>query len=270
MTRFIKELSGYSGCHIHLYEDERGLFVRKLSGSESYNKRLEEQIKKQSAFSHPVLKAPKVFRIGYNAGCFYADMEYVAGKTVADMIRDHEYEDASKAIEDVLTLFTVEGDVQTNAEPLVKKLYSMCDALKGFSHEEICQRTLADLLKYTWTTYPAKCHGDLTLENMLVKDGTVYLIDFLDVFHECLEVDMAKLLQDIACGWSFRHTGLCTEASDFLKQCEGRINETYEALTNDKSQNLKAMLQLTLLRIYPYLKDTATKAFLDTQLTKML
>ncbi len=270
MSTFIKELSGYSGCHIHLYDDNGKLFVRKLSGSEAYNQRLERQIVKQAAFRHHILRAPQVYRTGYIDGCFYADMEYIDGKTVADIIRDGDYQTAHKAICNVLTLFTPANTVLTNAHDVVKKVESMRNALNHFDFQEPCQQTLGKLCECTWSTHPSACHGDLTLENMLVKDGKVYLIDFLDAFHDCLEVDMAKMLQDLRCMWSFRHNPLDAAGRDFMNNCANQLLMLYKHITHADEKQLNMMLQLTLLRIYPYLKDDATKAFLDKELSTML
>lgn len=270
MSKFIKSLSGYSGCHIHLYDDNGKLFVRKLSGSANYNKRLERQIIKQASFRHHILRAPKVYRTGYIDGCFYADMEYIDGKTVANLICDEEYEAAQDAIYRVFTLFTPVNTVLTNAHDVSQKLASMHDTLHAFAVQEPCQQTLDALLQHTWQTHPATCHGDLTLENILVKDGQVYLIDFLDTFHDCIEADMAKMMQDLCCMWSFRHHTLHEAGTLLLKECAAHLEAQYCKITHSDVKQLKAMLQLTLLRIYPYLKDDATKAFLDNQLLTLL
>ena len=50
------------------------------------------------------------------------------------------------------------------------------------------------------------CHGDLTLENMVVgEDGTICVIDLLDPPFEHWWNDVAKLHQDLAGGWFLRH-----------------------------------------------------------------
>lgn len=270
MSTFVKTLSGYSGCHIHLYNDGGKLFVRKLSGSKEYNKRLERQIVKQAAFKHPTLRAPQVYKTGYINGCFYADMEYIEGETVASLVRNGKYDIARKAIYSVLTLFVPTNTVLTNANDVIGKIESMHDALKCFDETEWCQKTLSVLETHTWETHPSACHGDLTLENMLVKNGNVYLIDFLDTFHDCLEADMAKMLQDLCCMWSFRHETLSTDGILFLQECAHHVKMLYRKITNSDEKQLQAMLQLTLLRIYPYLKDKKTKLFLDTELQVLL
>lgn len=50
----------------------------------------------------------------------------------------------------------------------------------------------------------SECHGDMTLENMIIQDGEIYLIDFLDSFYNSWLIDVAKILQDADVLWSYR------------------------------------------------------------------
>lgn len=266
MSTFVRELSGHSGCYIYLYKGDDGYFVRKLSGSQEYNKRLERQIVKQAAFKHPILRAPKVYSTGYIDGYYYADMEYIDGKTVSALISEGEYHEAGKALYNIMTMFDAPKTTLYNAQDVIDKVASMHGALSKFSQDEYCRQILARLDEHQWETHPATCHGDLTLENMLVKDGEVYLIDFLDSFHDCLEADIAKLLQDLLCMWSFRYHPLDEKGVQFVHERAKAIIAVYASITTSSTLQLDAMLQLTLLRIYPYIKDDVTKEFLDTTL----
>lgn len=58
-----------------------------------------------------------------------------------------------------------------------------------------------------------KCHGDLTLSNLLVQERfardsepTIVVIDFLDSFIESPLADLAKMAQDLLYGWTLRLT----------------------------------------------------------------
>lgn len=270
MIEFIKLLSGYSGCHVHLYKKDNKYFVRKISGSTEYNKRLERQIVKQASFKHPVIRAPQVYKTGYINGYFYADMEYIDGKTIAEIIRQKDYLEADKAIYNVITLFAPTNTVLINAQDIVSKISDIHTMLCKFDDTELCKKALQQLNNHTWETHPIACHGDLTLENILVKDGTVYLVDFLDTFHDCLEIDIAKLLQDLLCMWSFRYSDLAQEDIDFLQICSENIINLYTKITGSSIDQIYAMLKLTLLRIYPYIKDNETKMFLDKKLEDLL
>lgn len=270
MSTFVKTLSGYSGCQIHVYENNGKPFVRKISGDKSYNARLERQIIKQASFKHDTLRTPQIYATGYINGCFYADMEYIDGRTVSSLVQNEEYELAQHAIYTVFTLFTPTQIALNDAQDITHKLFTLQEALHAFESQEVCQKTLNTLMEHAWRTHPATCHGDLTLENILVKDKHVYLIDFLDIFHDCMEADMAKMLQDLSCMWSFRHCPLNDVGVSFLRECASNLMSHYTKITHADIKQLTAMLQLTLLRIYPYLKDEPTKTFLDKQLSALL
>ena len=52
-----------------------------------------------------------------------------------------------------------------------------------------------------------RCHGDLTLSNLLVQehlDDRLVIIDFLDSFVESPLADLAKICQDLFYGWTLR------------------------------------------------------------------
>ena len=69
--------TGLSGCKLELICSN---ILRKHSSSESYNKRLELQVKKQELFSNQVFRnveTPKVLRKEDS----YFDMEYVTGRS---------------------------------------------------------------------------------------------------------------------------------------------------------------------------------------------
>ncbi len=271
-------LTGYSGCRVELHTNGDAEFVRKISASEEYNSRLQAQIVKQKFFAHPTLKTPAILNEGYLDGLYYADMEYIPGKTVAALIRNQEYTLARMALRKVMELFptpTMMEDVEPmkNSKEITQKLKELKKSLSKYSVDEPCRQVLTKLEDVQWRTYyhpECEVHGDLTLENILVYENDVYLVDFLDVFHKSMETDMAKLLQDLACGWSFRREGLPTDAIKFLKESEGRLYASHWMRTGNEPTTLESMLALTLLRIYPYLKDEATKEFLDRQLKTML
>ena len=62
------------------------------------------------------------------------------------------------------------------------------------------------------------CHGDLTLENMVIdRDGRIWLIDLLDSPLEHHWQDVAKLHQDLTGGWYLRRVApIARSALDFV------------------------------------------------------
>jgi thiamine kinase-like enzyme len=117
------------------------------------------------------------------------------------------------------------------------------------------------------------CHGDLTLENIIVghkpdkyiksSARVLHLIDFLDSFIDTPYVDIATVLQDSLCHWSYRYKELDEEQERYLK------NFTHEFLINvngSHRENMKLILGFLLFKIYrivPYAKDDVTKRWCE-------
>ena len=117
------------------------------------------------------------------------------------------------------------------------------------------------------------CHGDLTLENIIVghkperyiksSARVLHLIDFLDSFIDTPYVDIATVLQDSLCHWSYRYKELDEEQERYLK------NFTHEFLINVNGslrENMKLILGFLLFKIYrivPYAKDDVTKRWCE-------
>ena len=265
-----KPLSGYSGCSLRLMQRDGTLFVRKTAGNAGYNDRLMAQMEKQKAFDHPILRSPKVYGEGVEDGLAYFDMEYINGPTLADLIAEGKVVEASSAVQQVTTLFPISSIPETDDKGVRKKLDCLSKKLEKYDCAEVCIRALNSLYDHAWRLHALKAHGDLTFQNILVSGGNVYLIDFLDGFADCVEADMAKILQDTVCLWAFRGKTLPRASERFLEACSRHVYSVYRAATNCGTDQLCATLILALLRIYPYLKDRYTKDFLDIRLERLL
>ena len=114
------------------------------------------------------------------------------------------------------------------------------------------------------------CHGDLTLSNVIYRPGVgLVLIDFLETFIESPLQDIAKLKQDLMYGWSFR---FCSESVKIKSKifC-GYINKRLEELIDDKYKNeIMVFSLMSLLRIFPYVKDQETIKWLEQSLDHLL
>ena len=215
-------LKGHSGCTLELINKNT---VRKTSRSLEYNLRLATQIEKQRKFSHSTLRTPNVIATGTNYGLFFCDMEYIRGVSFQDYCSVSSYSDVKNLFTKLLI-----SDKQT--EDKTQDIYKKCLSLREFPMD-----TLSEV---SWDIPVGDCHGDLTFENILVRDGELYVIDFLDSFVESSLIDQSKLMQDTFCAWSFRE-------KDYIPW-----HHLY--LLNDKIQNKRnyILLLIHLYRILPY------------------
>tara|TARA_B100000287_G_C20545022_1_gene746199 strand:- start:247 stop:1023 length:777 start_codon:yes stop_codon:yes gene_type:complete len=257
--KVIKELKGNSGCGVFLIEDEeRGLVVRKIAGSSLYSARLEQQYFKQKSFSHNLVKAPKIFKSGVDDDLFYFDMEYVKGESFHNFISTHTPAESLTILKSIFSIYKSNGNMEAT-EIINRKIDSLI-ILSGYN----------SLLRYCshfdWSGIPqSDCHGDLSLENIIIKNNTPYLIDFLDSFIDTNLIDISKVFSDLMFGWSWRKKNNFPFVKNIIILQELQAN-----LTHAEKELHKRLICLHLLRALPYSKDALTKDFLKKSLDYFL
>ena len=72
--------------------------------------------------------------------------------------------------------------------------------------EPVINKALYFLENHDWSIMkPSLCHGDMTLENIIIKKVIVYIIlIFWDSFYDSWFLDVGTLLQDVQVMWSYR------------------------------------------------------------------
>ena len=222
---------------------------------------------------------PAVLKEGFDSeGRFFFDMEYIQGVTLAEYIKTMEI----RKIRGLVTSL-VENMVPTepriaekNGEAAInrcflEKLDSLDASLSGMENPHL-MAAMKLLRKHHWCNVNASpCHGDLTLENIIVHNDRLYLIDFLDSFYDSWVMDMGTLLQDVQALWSYRKEPAISMNTvlrlmvfrDVLVDTVGAIDQKYQI-------EIYYALLLKLVRIYPYSKDYATRQFLDEKLDQVM
>lgn len=272
------DLGGHSGCKILLCEeDDNNVFVRKISSDAYYNKRLIIQAEKQKEFStthkNTSIKAPAVLSNGYtDQGLFYFDMEYVQGITMAEYMKNIEVGKVRSICETIVKNIVAKPDNQTEVDESVfqNKIHSLKDKLVA-KNNPIIDCALDMLKHHSWARFvKTTCHGDLTLENIIVKDGQLYVIDFLDSFYDSWIMDISTIMQDVQTMWSYRYQGE-VEINTTLRLMVFRdiLMETVKENAPDDYIEVYYALLLKLIRIFPYTKDETTYQFL-TEKTKSI
>ena len=116
-----------------------------------------------------------------------------------------------------------------------------------------------------------KCHGDLTLGNIIINSDSkkIILIDFLKTFNENPLQDICKLIQDLRLYWSSRRLN----KTDILRA--KIFCDNIKPFMNIKKKSLYKILDLemsmTLLRILPYVpkNDFVTIKWLESSYEKL-
>jgi hypothetical protein len=265
-------LKGNSGCKIEQQGDK---IIKSASGS--YVPRLREQAIKQKCATtwasgqRNQITGTKVLDINectVNGEPFISvTMPFIEGDTVAEeLLKCKGISTATDLAAFIMSNFAFNKVYesllifQRKCDDMVKKTPELQSELDEFMRE------FGPQLKELRAGY---CHGDLTLENIIVghkpdkyiksSARVLHLIDFLDSFIDTPYVDIATVLQDSLCHWSYRYKELDEEQKRYLK------NFTHEFLINVNGSlraNMKLILGFLLFKIYrivPYAKDDVTK-----------
>ena len=269
----VRVLKGHSGCSVSLCAANGRYFVRKLSASLQYNKRLRQQIDKQIRLMD-VIRVPHVLAQGHVDELLYFDMEFIAGQDFQSYALVRNLNDLSGLAERVMAAAKMLAATQQgvlDAGLFQAKLIDMGAQIRASpfypEQQPFLERMIAVLERADWSTIPrTQCHGDLTMENMLLmNDGSIAFIDTLDGPLESVWLDIAKLRQDLLSGWSLRSILWREETNRngrllhmfsryLLDEIEREIKTSFPTLI----PHLTALQTLQAARVLPYVQDAST------------
>ena len=282
------EVKGHSGCAIDVVREGTDLFVYKSSRDASYLDRLCNQAVKQreaaaQAFKH--IRVPAILDLRRTASEVSVKMEYVYSK---NFIEFFEQADASQ----ILSLSTalidfVESEIAMShvtvvpADVMTSKMESVAGrvaanaAINGDAEvAEIIARSRDLFAACGDMALPVgRCHGDLTFSNILFSGTNYYFIDFLDSFIEAPLMDIVKLRQDTAHGWSQL---MYTKRFDSVRQriVNDKIDEALDAHFRKKyawyARYYAPMQLMNFLRILQYAHDPHVISYLKTTISTLL
>jgi hypothetical protein len=270
----LRQLPGLSRADVLLVaRDDRHWFIRKAARDRESSARLRRQAVKQQQFAAEFadfIRTPRILDEGEVDGRYYFDMEFVRGTDGATFLRCSNYAQIanfSARICEYLTISATKRPLQENRTTPFDGLYAkLCEvqaAGGGLSQETLSNLFLSiGELRHLDGLQPTFCHGDLTLENMVIDErGAIWVVDLLDAPFEHYWQDIAKLHQDLAGEWYLmRHPPIAKCVLEFVSR---QVLEAAERLDPAYRSLHPLFVASTFIRIIPYTRDAETLRFIQ-------
>ncbi len=278
-------LIGHSGASVVLHNRGLHSFVRKTAASTAVSARLKAQADKQHSLWMLGMSFPRLLAQGLDeSGRATFDMEYLPGRTVADAVKDAATFDRRalvQAVARMMWLFRECRGAAISAARFLGKIDDIVVAAAGRPAADLNEiRGCAERLRACdWSDIPeSPCHGDLTLENILVaKERGIVFIDCDEPWVSSYWLDLGKLFQDVAGHWCIR--GLYDPQASTVRRTNAilkldRLAPEFRALAAEIDPALPARLPqlaaLNLFRVLPYARDDALPRFVCARIDRLL
>ncbi len=248
--------------------------MKKKSSEQSYNQRLYNQYLRQKNYTSTIFRCANVYQYSEDAdGRTYFTMDYINGKTVAEEMRTIELYRVPLLGDKFAALLPDAVVPNPGADNVFKnKIAILAGKICGKGSR--AKQALEELKSFDWSAASGSpCHGDLTLENMILRNGEIYLIDFLDSFYDSWAIDLAKILQDADLHWHYRYEGDLENNLKIRLHCL-KDSIVGAILAHDDGERLYStvyhVLLLNVLRIIPYCRDEITEEWIERQIDHVL
>jgi aminoglycoside phosphotransferase (APT) family kinase protein len=252
--------------------DDHRYFVRKTAHLPEVNERLQSQAARQRVFEtacEGTLRVPRVLDERVTDGLYSFDMEFVRGLDAATYLRQSSFAQVTAFAATLRRYLEVAARrppcAAAAAPSLFESFYAkVCEIHRkvGALDASILAPLFLGLERLAARGPSARtlCHGDFTLENILVDEsGGVWVVDLLDAPFEHYWLDVAKLHQDLAGGWYARHQKPVAPA--VLDHVSRQILETVSQLDPVYPDVHNLLVAVTFLRILPYAQTDDDRRF---------
>jgi aminoglycoside phosphotransferase len=269
-----------------LIEWPHGAIVRKQARDPAQNGRLRAQAQKL-AWAHAAgFRCPAVRDEGVDEGIYWFDMDYIPGESLANGLVSGRAIDWPQIVGQVAdALEQLRGGADTMLDPLAfaGKLADIQDRCAGRDvlqpMSERIGRAIVALAARDWTGVPAShCHGDMKLENILLRpDGSLMFIDFDVPEQSSYALDIGKIYQDLAGQWFLRQQILREPGSiDLLNarlslaRAASHFDAGLAAMLPGGRTRAAQFAAFHLMRTLPYATDGAVPGFVMGRVEALL
>jgi len=260
---------GYSGAEVIINSTENKVTKTALVGS-SILKYQHDVLQYLYIKLNENLRVPKVLGFSSRNGIDTLDLEIVRGVTLYHLFRSGDISRAKSVINtlwyswsdkllknDLITAsFTYLDLDKSNFQEKIKRIKNVASRM-GIAQEEsviICFKNVSYIENFS----PTYCHGDFTIENVIVSEDNLYLIDFIPSPFPCVEQDLSKLVQDGIAGWAGRLDSEGSFNFELFLVIDKLVRDS-ERMRIVNINTLQSLSFLTMLRILPYITNDSEK-----------
>lgn len=211
---------------------------------------------------------PKIYNYNKSAKLFYYDMEYINGPTLSLYLMSQPISETKVVIDNIIE-FIFNCKKNSNSKYNQSKFFDKIEDLQKniIFKENFFKKIFKILKKHNWKNVEkSSSHGDLSLENIIIKNENIKFIDLSDNFISSYKLDISKIIFDVISSWSFRNTPL---KSDDLKIYSLKIyllKIFSKKLSSNDIEDIKMLIILDFLRVLIYTKNKDEINLLENKL----
>ena len=195
-------------------------------------------------------------------------MQYINGSTLSLFLINQPFSESKNKINTIIEyIFYCKetSKIKYKKTLFLKKIKDLNNSkvFKDFFFKKIFNK----LNKYEWNNIEkSSSHGDLSLENIIVKENKIVFIDLSQNFVDSFKLDISKLIFDIISLWSFRKTNLQFENLNIFALKTYLIKIITKKLKKKDMDDVKMLIILDFLRVMIYTKNKSEIKFLKIKL----
>jgi hypothetical protein len=248
VSDIVEILQGYSGSQVLLITDGDRRFVRK-SGNIARN------LERHHGLANTGIAMPELLAQGPD----HYDMSYIRHTDMVSWLLHNPCDSLLHWISDVIGMLDADSVSKDYYDVYVQKLGNPALetqwAALGFAPEQLLARLPCQLKSSNY-------HGDFTMDNILYgSDGRFYLIDPITTEYDSWIFDIAKLMQDLECGWFMRNRTERLQGKLWMLRKE--ISDLYPQAADPH------LIILMLLRVLPYARNAQDTDWIRKEIARL-
>ena len=181
-------------------------------------------------------------------------MEYINGPTLSLYLMSQPLSLTKKKFDEVFNfIFYCKKNslIKCSKEDFLKKIEDLKN--KNIFKKKFYKNIFKILKNHNWENVEkSKSHGDMSLENIIIKNETIKFIDISDNFIDSYKLDISKIMFDLISFWSFRNASLKIDTLKIYSLKVYLLEVLRKKLSKNDLEDIKMLIILDFLRVLYY------------------